>query len=504
MNISSRLHIVAILPVLLVVVIACTLLYSARAIHDAVKREQGALSLTRGIFELDVLAHEYISQPFHGTRAREQWKLRHQSLTLHFTDLPVTDSSDRRDLKQVLILHSQLGDLFARLEAQHEETGLTADKKSMSEEMKQRLIGQIQTRSQSLVALASHLAESADARKQGVLRTGGLLILASVVVTAALLVLISLLISRSITKPIHQLHMGTEMIGRGHFDHRVGTDRQDEIGQLSRAFDRMVANLKSVTASRDELDLEVAERKRAEETIRSKSEELERSNGGLEQFAYVASHDLQEPLRAVSGCLQLLEQRYKGKLDTGADQFISHAVDGALRMQVLIHGLLEYSRVGTGGEEFEEIDSEAVLNQAITNLQVAIEESGAVITHDPIPSMMADGVQLSQLFQNLIGNAIKFHSDKPPEIHTGVEPKNGEWQFSVRDNGIGIESQYAERIFGVFQRLHTREEYSGTGIGLAICKKIVERHGGRMWLESELEHGSKFYFTIPRNGGITS
>ena len=202
----------------------------------------------------------------------------------------------------------------------------------------------------------------------------------------------------------------------------------------------------------------------------------------------------------MSGCLQLLEKRYKGELDASADQFISRAADGALRMQTFIHDLLEFARVGTRGQEFKATDSAAVWDQAMTNLEAAIEESGAVVTHDPLPSMMADRVQLGQLFQNLLGNAIKFRSDNPPEIHIGVEPKDSEWQFFVRDNGIGIDSEYADRIFAVFQRLHTREEYSGTGIGLAICKKIVERHGGRIWLESELERGSTFNFTIPRKG----
>ena len=245
---------------------------------------------------------------------------------------------------------------------------------------------------------------------------------------------------------------------------------------------------------------DISERQRVGEELRKTMDDLARSNAELERFAYVASHDLQEPLRMVSSYMQLLERRYKDKLDSDALEFINYAVDGSNRMKILINDLLAYSRVGMRGEELAHTNSEEALANALTNLQASIEESKAKITHDPLPRVMADGTQLESLFQNLIGNAIKFHGSQPPLIHVGVKKDKNDWVFSVSDNGIGIDPQYFERIFILFQRLHNRQEYSGTGIGLAISKRIVERHGGRIWIESQAEKGSTFFFTLPIKG----
>jgi PAS domain S-box-containing protein len=241
----------------------------------------------------------------------------------------------------------------------------------------------------------------------------------------------------------------------------------------------------------------ITERKRTEEALQEKTEELARSNRELEQFAYVASHDLQEPLRMVTSYVQLLAQRYKGKLDSDADDFIDFAVGGAFRMWTLINDLLIYSRVGMRGMELKPSDCETVFNHSLDNLKVAIEETGAVVTHDLLPTVMADRLQLEQLFQNLIGNAIKFRGNDQPRVHVSASRNGNGWTFSVCDNGIGIAPEYAKRIFIVFQRLHSREEYPGTGIGLAICQKIVERHGGHIWIESEPGRGATFFFTLP-------
>jgi signal transduction histidine kinase len=246
--------------------------------------------------------------------------------------------------------------------------------------------------------------------------------------------------------------------------------------------------------------LDITERKIAEQNLQKSLEDLESSNKELQQFAYVASHDLQEPLRMISSYTQLLDRRYKDKLDTDAQEFIRYAVDGAVRMQRLINDLLDYSRVGTRDRAFEPVDTELILDQVLGNLSMAVEENQAVIEHENLPCVMGYPFQLRQLFQNLIINAIKFRGDAPPRIVISARKRGKKWIFSFRDNGIGIEPQYRDRIFLIFQRLHTRELYPGTGIGLAICKKIVERHGGSIWVESEPGKGSTFHFTIPETG----
>ncbi|HEX75654.1 MAG TPA: PAS domain S-box protein [Dehalococcoidia bacterium] len=444
------------------------------------------------------------------------------------------------------------------------------------------------------------------------------------VAIALIVALLGVFFNRTLTWPLRRLVKGTEEISRGNLEYRASTTAKDEIGQLSRAFDQMVEDLKAVTVSRDELVEEVAEhkrvegdlrrmavvvkdsndavtvrdfegrflawnrgaeciygwseaealamnivdivpkekrdeelalmrqlqrgellesfemqrvtkdrrtldvwitvtklsddaglpiaiatterditeRKRAEEELKQIMAELKRSNAELELFAYVASHDLQEPLRMVSSYTQLLERRYKDRLDADADEFISYAVGGAKRMQDLLNDLLAYSRVGTRGKPLEPTDCAAVFDAAVANLKVAIRNSGAEVTHDALPVVMADEGQLVQLFQNLIDNAIKFRGEELPRVHVSAEQRGNEWVFSVRDNGVGIEPQYFERVFIIFQRLHSG--YPGTGTGLSICKRIVERHGGRIWLESQAGKGSTVWFAIPVKGGKQS
>jgi len=243
---------------------------------------------------------------------------------------------------------------------------------------------------------------------------------------------------------------------------------------------------------------DITERKEAEKVLKIRLDELARSNAELEQFAYVSSHDLQEPLRMIASYLQLLERKYKGKLDAKADKYINFSVDGATRMQNLIDDLLAFSRVTTQADELKPTDLEPIYTEVLSNLEVLINENNAILKHDPLPIIIADKTQISQVFQNLINNAIKFRSEEQPKINISVTEKDNQWLFAVQDNGIGIDPKHSDRIFEVFKRLHKKRDYPGTGIGLAICKKIIERHGGLIWVESELGKGSIFYFTLPK------
>ncbi len=298
-----------------------------------------------------------------------------------------------------------------------------------------------------------------------------------------------------ILTPIERLRDGAERIGRGDLAYRIDAIHQDEIGQVAFAFNHMATELQDLYR---DLEQKIAERT---EQLEKQTKELARSNAELAQFAYIASHDLQEPLRMVSNYLQLIDHRYRGRLDHDADEFIAYAVDGAVRMQQLIRDLLAYSRVGTRGQAFVPLDMHQLIEQALDDLQVMIQDRHATITVGTLPQVMGDATQLGQLVQNLLSNAIKFCEKSAPiiEISANYETATRQWLFAIRDNGIGIDPEYFERIFLIFQRLHTRSEYPGTGIGLAICKKIVERHSGRIWVESQANQGTTFYFSLPIN-----
>ena len=286
--------------------------------------------------------------------------------------------------------------------------------------------------------------------------------------------------------------MGERVLGAIEFYSREARHPDRWLLQVTVSVGRQIGQL----MARREAEARLRE---AHDELELKAHELERSNEELQQFAYVASHDLQEPLRMVSSYTQLLVRRYGDRLDGDAKEFMDFIVDGAARMKQLIEDLLAYSRVGTRGRSLEPTESLAALDKALVNLRIAQEASGAAVTHDPMPKVVADPGQLTQLFQNLIGNAMKFRGAAAPRIHVGAETREHVWVFTVKDNGIGLDTQYADRIFMMFQRLHNKTEYPGTGIGLAICKKIVERHGGRIWVDSRPGQGSTFGFTIARH-----
>ncbi|MER5727321.1 ATP-binding protein [Streptomyces sp. NPDC002138] len=308
---------------------------------------------------------------------------------------------------------------------------------------------------------------------------------------AVLIVLLAVLVfealRRGITEPLDRLGADARAVAGGDFGHPIALTGPADLRRLSGEIDfmrrRLVRELAFVEEARLRLDAQATD--------------LQRSNAELEQFAYVASHDLQEPLRKVSSFTQLLQRRYGGQLDSRADQYIDYAVDGANRMQVLINDLLDFSRVGRVHRELQSVDLGSVLKRTLSALSVSIEETEASITHDPLPALVADPTQMGMLWQNLIGNAIKFHRpDEAPRIHVTAVPEGEQWRFTVTDNGIGIDPEYAEKVFVIFQRLHTKEAYNGSGIGLAMCKKIVEFHGGAIAVDTGYQDGTRITFTL--------
>lgn len=330
---------------------------------------------------------------------------------------------------------------------------------------------------QSLTGLQSHLNRL---HELGVVRLdlGWQALYAALIGVALALVVAAvaavLIVRYAVLRPLAELNEQVRAVAQGDFDHKLKVEHPAELSELSGHVDAMRRRI-------------LAEWRRSSETQRKledQTAELKRSNGELEQFAYVASHDLQEPLRKVASFTQMLEQRYGDQLDERAKQYIAFSVDGAKRMQMLINDLLDFSRVGRMGGERTRIDATVPFRAALNNLGATIEDSGATVTHDELPEVYGNRAQLTQLFQNLVGNAIKFHSQDPPVIHIGVRRDGDMWEFSCTDNGIGIESKYTDRIFLIFQRLHGRDVYAGTGIGLALCKKIVEYHGGRIWVDT--------------------
>jgi signal transduction histidine kinase len=317
------------------------------------------------------------------------------------------------------------------------------------------------------------LIRTASADAQAYVNETNRLVTIASLLGAALALAAAIWVTMSISIPLARLTRAANRIAAGSEVEVPESDRRDEIGILARAFERMLL------------------------ALRRRSDELQRSNADLEQFAYVASHDLQEPLRMVSSYTTLLKRRYGGKLGPDADEFIAFAVDGATRMQNMINDLLLYSRAGRTDTLVEPTDSQAAVERALANLQSAIADKGALVTVERLPVALANGSQLTRVFQNLIGNALKFCKAERPTVRVGAVPRGGDWEFSVADNGIGIEPQHRDRIFLIFQRLHRQSEYPGTGIGLAVCKRIIEREGGRIWFESSVGQGTTFFFTLP-------
>ena len=509
MKISTRLKLAGLVSAAVVTVIGFVLLTATQQLRRELADEEAAVEILRAVSDVRYLTLEYVLR--HEERSEAQWRLRHTSLSMLLSGMSLFTSPEEQAIKDGLArTHENIEILFDQLVVNQRDHRRGAENGAVLEELAARLTGQILNKVQAMISDVVTLSEQSrvgvrDAQQRtvfAVVMFGGI----AVVFVATMLYLIL----GSVTRPLAKLHEGTAVIGAGNLDFRLDVVTQDEIGDLARAFDGMTAKLKGTTVSRDELvkvnealRFELVRRQRAEADLGRHEEELTRANHALEmsnldlkRFAYVASHDLQTPLRSISGFVQLIRSEYAGRLDAQADDWIQRTVHATQILQTSIQDLLAYSRVDAEPHPFVQVSFRAIFDDAVLLLRAPIEDSAARVTCGELPTLMGDRSQLTQLMQNLIGNALKYRGDAP-DVHVSAQRNDTEWVFSVRDNGIGIDPRYHERIFEIFQRLHNQQQYPGSGIGLAVCRRVVHRHGGRIWVESEPGSGSIFYFTIP-------
>lgn len=534
MRIKKRLYINAVVSMLIALVIGLVLSFSLYRLNRANNFAIISGELLTAVLERVVLRNDYIRN--NSARAKEQWFIKNALIggILKSALENFRDAGDKKIIAGLLEEYESFGRIFSAIVANREKNPTTSGGAEFSPAIEERLLNQLNLRVYEAVDKSHKLQHSSVQARAAALKFAGGGVVAALLLLIATAMINAGTLGRAITERVGRLRDGAALIGGVDLDHRIDLTGDDEFAELSESFNTMIAKLsvtyqelaneigerkraeaalqklneelelrvaertENLRISMESLEMEITNRKRAEKRLQSTLLEVERSNRELEQFAYVASHDLQEPLRMVSSYTQLLAQRYEGQLDDKAKKFINYAVDGAVRMQRLINDLLAYSRVSSLGKPLDTVDAHAVLGEALRNLGAAIQESLALILNDDLPTVRADALQLGQLFQNLIANAIKFKGADLPRIHVSARDLGQEWCFAVTDNGIGIDMQYADKVFVIFQRLHTRVEYPGTGIGLAICKRIVERHHGRIWFESEPGKGATFYFTLPK------
>lgn len=492
MSVKNRLLISSAICLALVLGVGLIIILQFDAMEDQLHRLETSSAIVRNVFNLKILADEYSED--HEERPVAQWRITHDKLRKLLQSAAQKNGQDPETVNQLIADNTKVSSIFSDLVGLNEKGASPPDGSTLHKELEQKLRALLSVKLQSMVSNASRLERTSQAAVAHSQNVANLAIIVFVLMIASISIGNAISTYIWVIKPIIKLTEGADIVGSGALDYEVKVTGPGEVGRLAETFNEMTKRLRE---SYEELKTEISHRKKAEKVLAEQAGELARSNRELEQFAYVASHDLQEPLRNVTNCVQLLERRYKNETDPNATKWTAYAVDSCTRMKCLIDDLLALSRVGTQARPLQPTNCEEILQKTIAGLGSAIRECGAIITHDPLPTLKADASQLSQLFQNLVSNGIKFRGQEPPRIHLSAEKNEHEWLFSVRDNGIGIDPQHNERVFVIFQRLHRASDYPGTGIGLAIAKKIVERHGGRIWVESEKECGATFKFTIP-------
>ncbi|MFO0754715.1 MAG: ATP-binding protein [Thermodesulfovibrionales bacterium] len=494
MLIKTRLYLNVALSALAAFLIVAIVAFALSRIARAREKSRIAAALVVEAFERTAFRADYLQTG--SARSQAQWYAKSEKIdgVLHAAAGTFRNAGEKKIIADLIENNKAAVRIFSDIVESRRKASSGGDatirKDSQTEDVRR-----LDMKLNEYVANARTLNDAVDRRLSSAVITAGWIIICLLVALTGTVTLSSLSAARTINNRIARLGSGAAAVGKGDLGYTVELEGGDEFSRLAGAFNEMTQRLRE---SQRTLEGEIAGHRRTDEERERLIRDLEHSNKELEQFAYVASHDLQEPLRMVGSYVQLLERKYKGCLDEQADKYIAYAVEGAVRMQKLIEGLLAYSRIGTRGADFRPVDMNEVFDNAVSNLSVVLRESGGSARRDALPTVQGDELQLLQLLQNLIGNAIKFRKpDMPPAVHVAAGREGEEWVFSVSDNGIGIKPEHFERIFRIFQRLHTRREYPGTGIGLALCKLIVERHHGRIWVESSPGEGASFHFSIP-------
>jgi signal transduction histidine kinase len=502
MKIATRLKLTALVSMVMVSILAAALVLAVQRLEQEYRKNGAATEFLKATNQVRYLALDYSVR--HDERSTVQWHLRHESLTLLLTTATdFDDAQEQQTLRELMRHHDRIGLLFQQIVANHQERQTVGADRVLLDELEDRLVGQIVNNANVMNTDALLLSEkSRNGLRNALLRAVFVAALAGVLVMVVIVVTSFLTLERVI-RPLAGLQEGIAVVGAGNLDFQFAMTRNDELGAFARAFDAMTRRLKATTVSRDDLAAvnerladELSLRQQTEAELVLSNQALVQSNLDLQRFAQVASHDLQTPLRGIAGFVQLLQKEYSGRLDARADDWLRRVAQATKVLQTLIGDLLEYSRLDARVDGMKPVALEQVFDDALLLLDSAIRDSGALVVRGDLPTLVCDRSQMVQLFHNLVGNALKYCASTP-SVRVAAEERDGQWVFSVRDNGIGIEPQHFTRIFDIFARLHNSQKYPGTGIGLAICQRVVQHHGGRIWVESQPGSGSTFLFTIP-------